>query len=87
VSFYQRLTAPLPLKDHSQGDEFVLSSGSGMRDKPHSMPIRRLLWVLLCLSRLSSAAPEDYFGIQVVDETTGRGVPLVTLRTTNQIMP
>ncbi|HRH95766.1 MAG TPA: hypothetical protein PLB55_07520 [Prosthecobacter sp.] len=50
------------------------------------MPIRRLLWVLLCLSRLSSAAPEDYFGIQVVDETTGRGVPLVTLRTTNQIM-
>jgi len=32
-----------------------------------------------------SAAPEDYFGIHVIDETTGRGVPLVTLKTTNNI--
>ena len=31
------------------------------------------------------AAPEDYFKIQVVDRQTGRGVPLVELRTTNNI--
>lgn len=42
---------------------------------------------LLLLLFLSSAlgAPEDYFAIQVVDEATGRGVPLVTLKTTNHI--
>ncbi len=30
----------------------------------------------------ASAAPADYFGIRVVDADTGRGVPLVELRTT-----
>jgi hypothetical protein len=30
--------------------------------------------------------PKDYFAIQVVDEQTGRGVPLVQLRTTNEIV-
>ncbi|MCB1275899.1 hypothetical protein [Prosthecobacter sp.] len=49
------------------------------------MSLRRLLLVSLCLSRLSGAAPEDYFGIHVIDETTGRGVPLITLKTTNAI--
>lgn len=33
----------------------------------------------------ASAAPEDYFAIKVVDEATGRGVPLVELRTVNGI--
>lgn len=32
-----------------------------------------------------AAGPGDYFGIQVVDEATGRGVPLVELRTVNNI--
>lgn len=31
------------------------------------------------------AAPEDWFGIQVVDARSGRGVPLVTLTTTNHL--
>lgn len=31
------------------------------------------------------AATEGYFGIHVIDETTGRGVPLMTLKTTNQV--
>ncbi len=32
-----------------------------------------------------SAEPTDYFGIEVVDEQTGRAVPLVELRTVNDI--
>ena len=31
------------------------------------------------------AAPSDYFAIRVVDEQTGRGVPLVELKTTNDV--
>ncbi|MFC5453590.1 hypothetical protein [Prosthecobacter fluviatilis] len=49
------------------------------------MLLRRLHLVLLCLPAFLRAAPEDYFGIRVVDEHTGRGVPLVTLETTNHI--
>jgi hypothetical protein len=33
----------------------------------------------------TSAAPADYFAIQVIDEQTNRGVPLVKLETTNNI--
>ncbi|MGB8170913.1 MAG: hypothetical protein WCF18_25650 [Chthoniobacteraceae bacterium] len=40
---------------------------------------------LLILASFAFAAPTDYFGIHVVDETTGRGVPLVQLRTVNDI--
>ena len=32
-----------------------------------------------------AAAGSDYFQIRIVDEQTGRGVPLVELRTTNKI--
>ena len=49
------------------------------------MFFRRLLLVLSSLPVLLGAAPEDYFGIHVIDESTGRGVPLVTLTTTNHI--
>ncbi len=49
------------------------------------MSFRRLLLVLSCLPALLGAAPVDYFGIHVIDESTGRGVPLVTLKTTNNI--
>jgi hypothetical protein len=49
------------------------------------MNFRRLLLVLSALPALLGAAPEDYFGIHVIDESTGRGVPLVTLKTTNHI--
>jgi hypothetical protein len=34
---------------------------------------------------LLAAAPGDYFGIHVVDDQTGRGVPLVELRTVNGV--
>lgn len=49
------------------------------------MSFRRLLLVLPCLPALLCAAPADYFGIHVIDEQTGRGVPLITLKTTNHI--
>ncbi|MDQ2688201.1 MAG: hypothetical protein M3Y28_10075 [Armatimonadota bacterium] len=39
----------------------------------------------VCASR-AIAAPSDYFTITVVDDQTGRGVPLVELRTTNQMV-
>lgn len=47
-----------------------------------------VLTVLLVPSFISSAAPldaSDYFKITVVDEETGRGVPLVELKTTNDV--
>jgi hypothetical protein len=37
------------------------------------------------LSSLAIAAPADYFRIDVVDADTGRGVPLVELKTTSQV--
>jgi hypothetical protein len=33
----------------------------------------------------AQSGPKDYFGIQVIDESTGRGVPLVELKTVNGI--
>jgi len=47
--------------------------------------IFRLLCIASMLPLAAFSAPEDYFGIRVVDETTGRGVPLITLKTTNNI--
>ena len=46
-----------------------------------------LTWVLLALAFPASGAqqPADYFKIVVVDRDTGRGVPLVELRTTNEV--
>jgi len=41
--------------------------------------------LILLPSVVARAAPSDYFAIEFVDEQTGRGVPLVELRTTNQI--
>ena len=41
------------------------------------------LLVLLVLAPCVQAAPADYFRITVVDADTGRGVPLVELRTVN----
>lgn len=37
---------------------------------------------LLTAASAARAAPSDYFGIHVVDDDTGRGIPLVELRTT-----
>src|SRR5688572_4456351 len=42
-----------------------------------------ILALILCPS--SRAEPREYFAIHVVDEQTGRGVPLVELKTTNHI--
>ena len=53
-----------------------------MNCKPHFL-------LQLTLSLLSSssvfATPLEYFGIHIVDDQTGRGVPLVRLQTTNKV--
>ena len=41
--------------------------------------------LLLLLSNTGSAANANYFKITVVDEETGRGVPMVELTTTNEV--
>ncbi|MEQ8789986.1 MAG: hypothetical protein RIC55_27065 [Pirellulaceae bacterium] len=50
---------------------------------------RRLLFgvclAMLALTTQAPAAGEEYFQIKIVDEQTGRGVPLVALRTVNNI--
>jgi hypothetical protein len=46
----------------------------------HALAIAAIL-----LSANVYAAPADYFGIQVIDEQTNRGVPLVQLETVNNI--
>lgn len=46
--------------------------------------VASMLMVVFCTFS-SLAAPTDYFVIRVVDEKTGRGVPLVELRTTNDV--
>src|SRR5262245_39827324 len=43
------------------------------------------LLILLGLRPAAPAAPADYFAIRVVDQDTGRGVPLVELKTTNDV--
>jgi hypothetical protein len=51
--------------------------------------VKTALLSLLCLVPLSGlplhAATNDWFGIRVVDESTGRGVPLVELETVNHL--
>src|SRR4051794_29036815 len=39
--------------------------------------------VILLISSTTVASPADYFAIQIVDDQTGRGVPLVELETVN----
>jgi hypothetical protein len=43
------------------------------------------LAVLLLFASIGWSAPTYYFAIRVVDEQTGRGVPLVELKTTNDV--
>src|SRR5437588_6831768 len=47
--------------------------------------IRHFLAALSLLISIGRAAPNDYFKIALVDQQTGRGVPLVELRTVNNI--
>ncbi|MEZ5383909.1 MAG: hypothetical protein R3F13_00190 [Prosthecobacter sp.] len=49
------------------------------------MILRLICAALPLLTIVTGAARDDYFGIHVIDEATGRGVPLITLKTTNQI--
>ena len=52
---------------------------------------RSRFWIVLCVSMLSApsillrAGSGDFFAIQVIDESTGRGVPLVELRTVHNV--
>ncbi len=41
--------------------------------------------VLLLAGVVAPASPDEYFAIEVVDAQTGRGVPLVELRSTNEV--
>src|SRR5690242_1373783 len=41
-------------------------------------------WLFLAATS-GKAGPADYFKIQVLDDATGRGVPLVELRTVNKV--
>jgi len=43
------------------------------------------LWLILNPCLFAAPAAKPYFGIQVVDEQTGRGVPLVELETVNHL--
>lgn len=47
--------------------------------------LKRTILLSTLLISACHAAPKDYFGIQVLDEQTGRGVPLMELKTTNDI--
>ncbi len=49
------------------------------------LPHRLCLASLLLAATTLFGAPADYFAIQVLDDATGRGVPLVELRTVNKI--
>jgi len=52
----------------------------------HESPARLILMavtIFLLSMREGGAAPEDYFAIQVVDEQTGRGVPMMELKATS----
>jgi hypothetical protein len=42
----------------------------------------QIVAVVVVLPTIAHSAPADYFGIRVVDQETGRGIPLVELRTT-----
>ncbi|MEA2711183.1 MAG: hypothetical protein QOF78_3784 [Phycisphaerales bacterium] len=44
-----------------------------------------MIALLLLLTSRAAAAPGEYFAIKVIDEQTGRGVPLVELKTTSGI--
>lgn len=48
-------------------------------------PLRFLPLVLALAAAGAAACPAGYFGIEVVDEATGRGVPLVELKTVNDV--
>lgn len=54
-----------------------------MQPRPCLCLIASMLLAAGCASALAN--PKDYFVIKVVDEATGRGVPLVQLTTTNSI--
>ncbi len=41
--------------------------------------------VLFGARTMAVAAPQEYFAIHIVDDKTGRGVPLVRLQTTSKI--
>ena len=42
-----------------------------------------LVMTSVCPGASKSVSPNDYFAIEVVDEQTGRGVPMVELQTTS----
>ena len=68
----------------SSAVETVVHPGTGRRAAVRLIQTCAALLVL-ALARPACADPSEYFAIAVVDADTGRGVPLVELRTTNEI--
>ncbi|MBI9018251.1 MAG: hypothetical protein JEZ07_13425 [Phycisphaerae bacterium] len=59
-------------------------------DKLRISPINLLSLIIICcifaaVSQTLKASADDYFKIQILDQATGRGVPLIELRTVNKI--
>ena len=61
----------------------AFGGGGDVGDTNGMKSIMSMLGILL-LSGSALAAPADYFAIRVVDDATGRGVPLITLQTTSK---
>jgi hypothetical protein len=53
--------------------------------RPFSWAVTAALWLIVSQCLFASPVTHPYFGIQVVDEQTGRGVPLVELETVNHL--
>jgi len=59
----------------------------GVCGKEHGVKLLTFFGIvpLVMLTASLAAAAEDYFGIQVVDAETGRGVPMIELRTVHHV--
>jgi hypothetical protein len=63
-----------------------LGSGTSLSTPlPVTLAMAMALAALLSVTSCSSTRPKDYFQISVVDESTGRGVPLVELMPMNSV--
>src|SRR4051812_29219225 len=59
------------------------SDYGGERVRRGASPMLLAVVMLLALVCVASAKSSSYFAIEVVDEATGRGVPMVELQTTS----
>lgn len=72
----------MPASHHAA--HFFTSTTSGTRACRLWVAVQ-VAWLLSVVVAKVGAAPADWFGIRVVDDATGRGVPLVVLTTTHHL--